>query len=49
MTPEQQDEFLNDATHAVADELAAYGIELLNSQLYRLNDVLTAFLDEVLA
>jgi len=48
MTDEQlemQDQLLNDATHAAADEFAACGIELTTDELYRINDLLTEILN----
>jgi hypothetical protein len=44
MTNEDEDAFLNEATHAVADKWAQTGGEALTSEeLHRLNDYLTEF------
>jgi len=47
MTAEQRDDLLNDSTHAVATEFKGAGVTLSNDSLYRLNDLLTAFFNEL--
>lgn len=42
---EKQDELLDDATHAAANQFAEHGITLTIEDLYRINDLLTEILD----
>lgn len=44
LSANEKDDLLNDVTHAVAERFDLWGITLSTENLYRINDVLTAFL-----